>query len=88
LLGLAPELTSRPMIEAAVLGKDQDPSLGHYLKDWLAYTRGRVRARTYQGYESLVRCYAVPALGEVRLPELSGTASAPSGSGTTVGSGT
>jgi len=59
------------MIEAAVLGKDQDLSLGHYLKEWLAHTRGRVRASTYRGYESLIRCYAVPALGEIRLSELS-----------------
>ena len=59
------------MIEAAVLGKDQDRSLGHYLKEWLAHTRGRVRASTYRGYESLIRCYAVPALGEVPLSELS-----------------
>jgi integrase len=59
------------MIEAAVLGKDQDPSLGHYLQEWLAHTRGRVRATTYAGYESLIRCYALPALGEVPLSELS-----------------
>jgi len=59
------------MIEAAVLGKDQDPSLGHYLQEWLAHTRGRVRATTYQGYESLIRCYALPALGEVPVSELS-----------------
>lgn len=59
------------MIEAGVLGKAQDPSLGHYLKEWLAHARGRVRATTYAGYESLIRCYAVPALGEVPLSELS-----------------
>src|SRR2546422_8356328 len=59
------------MIEAQVLGKDQDSSLGHYLKEWLAHTRGRVRASTYRGYESLIRCYALPALGEVPLLELS-----------------
>ncbi len=59
------------MIEASVLGKDQDPSLGHYLQEWLAHTRGRVRATTYQGYESLIRCYALPALGEVPVYELS-----------------
>jgi len=58
------------MIEAAVLGKDQDPSLGHYLQEWLAHTRGRVRTTTYRGYESLIRCYAVPALGEVQLSEI------------------
>ena len=59
------------MIEAAVLEQPQDPSLGHYLGEWLAHTRGRVRASTYQGYESLIRCYALPALGEVPLYELS-----------------
>jgi integrase len=59
------------MIEAQVLDKDQDPSLGHYLKEWLAHTRGRVRATTYDGYEYLIRCHAVPALGQVRLSELS-----------------
>src|SRR5438093_1223768 len=59
------------MIEAQVLGMHQDPSLGHYLGEWLAHTRGRVRVTTYEGYESLIRCYALPALGEVALSELS-----------------
>jgi len=59
------------MIEAQVLGNDQDPSLGHYLKEWLAHSAGRVRPTTYRGYEYLIRCYALPALGEVPLSELS-----------------
>ena len=59
------------MIEAPVLGKDQDLSLGHYLQEWLAHARGRVRATTYAGYEYLIRVHAVPALGEVPLSELS-----------------
>ena len=59
------------MIEAVVLGNDQDLSLDRYLKQWLAHARGRVRVTTYQGYESLIRCYALPALGQVRLSELS-----------------
>src|SRR2546428_8252568 len=59
------------MIEAQVLGEDQDPSLGRYLHEWLAHARGRVRATTYTGYEYLIRVHAVPALGEVRLSELS-----------------
>jgi integrase len=59
------------MIEAQVLGKDQDLSLGQYLKEWLSHTRGRVRASTYRGYESLIRCYALPALGDVSLYQLS-----------------
>src|SRR2546427_6814859 len=59
------------MIEAQVLGEDQDPSLDRYLHEWLAHARGRVRATTYTGYEYLIRVHAVPALGEVRLSELS-----------------
>src|SRR5438034_8035204 len=58
------------MIEAAALATDQDPCLGHYLREWLGDSRGRVRATTYQGYESLVRCYALPAIGEIGLSEL------------------
>jgi integrase len=58
------------MIEAAVLGQDQDPSLEEYLQEWLAHTKGRVRPSTYQGYESLIRLYASPALGEVPLSKL------------------
>src|SRR5437899_1125690 len=59
------------MIEAQVLGEDQDPSLDRYLKEWLAHARGRVRVTTYAGYEYLIRVHAVPALGDVRLSELS-----------------
>src|SRR5712691_540857 len=59
------------MIEAQVLGEDQDLSLDRYLKEWLAHARGRVRATTYTGYEYLIRVHAVPALGEVPLSELS-----------------
>ncbi len=59
------------MIEAQVLEQDQDPCLGHYLQEWLAHARGRVRATTYGGYEYLIRVHAVPALGEIPLSELS-----------------
>ena len=59
------------MIEAQVLGEDQDPSLDRYLHEWLAHARGRVRATTYTGYEYLIRVHAVPALGDVPLSELS-----------------
>jgi hypothetical protein len=55
------------MIEAQVLGEDQDPSLDRYLHEWLAHARGRVRATTYSGYEYLIRVHAVPALGDVPL---------------------
>ncbi|OFW72092.1 MAG: hypothetical protein A2Y55_12560 [Actinobacteria bacterium RBG_16_68_12] len=47
------------------------PSLGSYLDGWLAHVAGRVRAKTWQGYECVIRLYAVPALGEVPLAEVS-----------------
>src|SRR5438128_2151421 len=59
------------MIEGGVLAEPQDLCVDHYLHEWLAHTRGLVRATTYQGYESLIRLYASPALGEVPLSELS-----------------
>jgi integrase len=37
---------------------------------WLDHARGRVRAKTWQGYEALVRLYAQSALGELALDEL------------------
>ena len=43
---------------------------GDYLGQWLAHVRGRVRAKTYEGYEGLVRLYAVPGIGDVELTEL------------------
>ena len=51
------------MIEAQVLEQDQDPCLGHYLQEWLAHARGRVRATTYGGYEYLIRVHAAPPSG-------------------------
>src|SRR5437870_3963048 len=59
------------MIEAQVLVKDQDLSLDHYLKEWLAHTAGRVRPSTYRRYEYLIRCYALPVLGQIPIAELS-----------------
>lgn len=43
---------------------------GDYLGQWLAHIRGRVRAKTYEGYEGLVRLYAVPGIGNVELAQL------------------
>lgn len=48
----------------------EEASLGSYLDDWLAHVSGRVRAKTWQGYEGLIRLYARPSLGEVPLAEI------------------
>jgi len=43
---------------------------GDYLTRWLGHAKARVRARTYQGYEGLIRLYAVPSVGEILLQDL------------------
>jgi len=45
-------------------------STGAYLSGWLAHAKGRIRARTYQGYEGLIRLYALPFLGELPLKDV------------------
>lgn len=42
-----------------------------FLQRWLLHARGRVRAVTYEGYESLLRLHATPRLGEHVLAEVS-----------------
>jgi integrase len=49
---------------------DASPRSGEYLDAWLAHVRGRVRVKTWEGYEALLRLYARPALGDVPLAEL------------------
>ncbi len=49
----------------------EEQTLGSYLETWLAHASGRVRAKTWQGYEALIRLYAEPALGDVPLEQLS-----------------
>jgi integrase len=41
-----------------------------YLVEWLSHARGRIRARTYQGYEGLIRLYALPSIGELPLKDV------------------
>src|SRR6266542_1683132 len=48
----------------------QEQSVASYLDAWLAHTAGRVRAKTWQGYECLIRLYARPNLGDLALSEL------------------
>jgi integrase len=41
-----------------------------YLTDWLAFVRDRVRPRTWERYEQLVRVHLVPAVGSLLLTKL------------------
>src|SRR5712691_7502880 len=47
-----------------------DLPTGQYLSQWLSHARGRVRSKTYEGYEGVIRLYAAPALGEIPLHHL------------------
>ncbi len=47
--------------------EDLPDTVGQYLLQWLSHARGRVRARTWQGYEGLIRLYALPSIGNLDL---------------------
>jgi integrase len=53
-----------------VAHSDRPQSLGEYLDAWLAHVRGRVRQKTWEGYEGLIRLYAKPHLGDRSLSDL------------------
>jgi integrase len=44
--------------------------VNEYLTRWLSHMRGRVRATTFAGYETLIRCHAIPLLGAIPLADL------------------
>ncbi len=48
----------------------EEGSTGSYLAEWLDHMRGRVRPKTFEGYEGVIRLYAVPNLGAIPLLEL------------------
>jgi integrase len=45
-------------------------SVEAYLHQWLSHAKTRVRPRTYQGYEGLIRLYAIPEIGQMGLGDL------------------
>lgn len=51
--------------------EEETGTFGQYLDFWLDHARGRVRAKTWEGYECLVRVHAKPALGDIALADLS-----------------
>lgn len=48
-----------------------EQSLGAYLHSWLDYKRGTVADRTFERYETICQQSIIPALGHVRLSDLS-----------------
>lgn len=59
------------MLEAQELGEEPSHTVGSYLTDWLSHMRGRVRPKTFQGYQGLIWLYALPRLGHIALARLS-----------------
>lgn len=57
------------MVAEPLLDPD-DLSVGDYLGHWLRHARGRVRAKTHDGYGALLRIHAVPRIGAIPLAGL------------------
>jgi integrase len=51
-------------------GAEAEITVGTYLEDWLAHVAGRVRPKTLEGYETLIRRHALPELAEEGLAGL------------------
>src|SRR5947208_6219294 len=58
------------MIEARAVVEDPALTVEDYLTEWLCPSRARVRTTTYQGYEGLIRLYALPRIGHLPLSAL------------------
>lgn len=58
------------MSTAAQPEEREKRSVAAYLADWLEHMRGRVRPKTLDGYEGLIRLYALPALGALPLADV------------------
>jgi integrase len=65
-----PQPLPQPLLDAHGPREAGAVPLAAYLAQWLAHARGRVRPKTWDGYDGLIRLYALPALGEVVLDEL------------------
>jgi hypothetical protein len=57
-------------VASALVSRAEGLTVGDFLAQWLAHIRGRVRPRTFGGYESLLRINAIPSLGPILLAEL------------------
>ena len=50
--------------------EERDPQAGDYFEDWLSHIAGRVRPKTLEGYQALIRRHALPSLGPIPLRAL------------------
>jgi hypothetical protein len=54
----------------AQVAVDPESSVEDYLNRWLAHMKGRVRPKTHEGYQGMIRLYVGPTLGEMPLDRL------------------
>jgi integrase len=64
-----PELTS-PRMDAESPSAAADLLVSDYFDQWLAHVRTRVRIKTWEGYETLLRLHATPRIGALPLAEV------------------
>jgi integrase len=57
-------------MKAEVRSTAGDIITAEFFDQWLVHMRTRVRAKTWEGYEALLRRYGAPALGSLRLDEV------------------
>jgi len=57
--------------KSGILSNTKEQKLGDYLDYWLTITKSKLRPNTYSGYESIVRLYLKPGLGNKCLARLS-----------------
>jgi integrase len=90
--------TANPLPEATpalAFGIDAEATVAVYLRRWLVHVQGRVRRVTYEGYEGMLRCHALPTLGglplsglrPLHLQALYGRLLAPAGQGRALSAG-
>lgn len=58
--------------QQGILPTGPEQTMAQYLADWLEVHKERVRPRTYERYEAIVRLHLVPKLGRVPLQKLTG----------------
>src|SRR5436309_1480458 len=61
---------NQALLEAADLREHDPVTVGAYLTSWLDHSRGRVRAKTHDGYQAQIRLYVLPRLEAVPLTDL------------------
>ena len=58
-------------LQANTQEKKEGPLFGQYMEEWLEYAvRPTIRQKTYERYESMLRCYIIPHIGKMPIGDL------------------